>query len=38
MAVMGEIKEGFWLGLGVAAALAVFGLFQLFLARAAHRG
>jgi hypothetical protein len=33
-----EIREGFWLGLGVAAALAVFGLLQLWLARAAHRG
>lgn len=37
-AAMGEIREGFWLGLGVAAAIAVFGLFQLFIARAAHRG
>lgn len=33
-----EIKEGFWLGLGVAAALAVFALVQMWLARAAHRG
>jgi hypothetical protein len=33
-----EISKGFYLGLGVAAALAVFGLFQLFLAKAAKRG
>jgi hypothetical protein len=33
-----EIKEGFWLGLGVAAAIAVFALVQMWLARAAHRG
>ena len=38
MPASGEIKQGFWLGLGVAAALAVFGLLQLFLSKAAHGG
>ena len=33
-----EIQKGFYVGLGVAAALAVWGLIQLFLSRAAHRG
>lgn len=38
MPAVSEIKEGFWLGLGVAAAIAVFALAQMWLARAAHRG
>jgi hypothetical protein len=38
MAAVAEIKEGFWLGLGVAAALAVFAVIQLAIAKAAHRG
>lgn len=38
MPAVTEIKDGFYLGLGVAAALAVFALLQLVLARAAHRG
>lgn len=33
-----ELGQGFWIGLGVATALAVFGLLQLLFARAAHRG
>lgn len=38
MAAVPEISKGFYLGLGVAAALAVFGLFQLLLSKGLHRG
>lgn len=40
MPVMGvsTIKEGFYLGLGVALALAVWTAIQMLLARAVHKG
>lgn len=38
MAAAVEISKGFYLGLGVAAALAVWGLVQLVLAKVAKRG
>lgn len=33
-----EIQHGFYVGLGVALALAVWGLVQMLLARAGKRG
>jgi hypothetical protein len=33
-----DLKTGFWLGLGLSLALAVWGIGQLLLARAAGRG
>lgn len=33
----GEIKKGFWIGLGVALAIFVFGLIQSFAARGLGR-
>lgn len=33
-----ELKQGFWIGLGVAIALAVWAALQMLIAKAAHRG
>lgn len=33
-----EVRQGFYLGLGVAAALAVWAIAQMLLSRAAKRG
>lgn len=30
---MGEVKKGFWIGLGVALAIFVFSLIQAFIGR-----
>jgi hypothetical protein len=38
MAAVPEIQKGFYVGLGVAAALAVWALLQMFLSKAAGRG
>lgn len=38
MAAATQLREGFWIGLGVSLALAVFGLLQLLFSKAAHRG
>jgi hypothetical protein len=37
MPAKAEIKTGFWVGIGVALALAVFGAVQLLILRAAHK-
>lgn len=33
-----DIRYGFWLGLGVALALLVFGILQALTLRAVHKG
>lgn len=37
MPAKADLKTGFWLGLGLALALAAFGVVQLLILRAAHR-
>ena len=38
MTGVSDLKEGFWLGLGVALAFLAIGLFQAFVMRARHDG